>query len=322
MNEPQIKLRPPQFLTALGMTTLMFCTISLGVLAADGADANKAGAAGYKKLAGDLVQSFDSKGKARIGVLGFGTAGGGKSPEKLNTAAQLARAELEQALSQNSAVDVIARDRLADLENENDFQNKKSEIKGVDAIVRGNLFYKGTTVAVHAELVFLDGKKKMTSVEIPPEFLGLPRLAQEETEMPPALASVRISDQTMFDIHGLSVKLRGIQTLLQVPAKNANSEDAAAIALVLKKSLQTRKAEQRVAAEKVIAEMEKLSSLDSTMVEQAFNERRSELLLKAAEAGLDTSLQRQLLGKAQDLQKQSKQDGVKLTIETIISIAN
>ncbi len=257
MNEPQIKLRPPQFLTALGMTTLMFCTISL-----------------------------------------------------------------EQALSQNSAVDVIARDRLADLENENDFQNKKSEIKGVDAIVRGNLFYKGTTVAVHAELVFLDGKKKMTSVEIPPEFLGLPRLAQEETEMPPALASVRISDQTMFDIHGLSVKLRGIQTLLQVPAKNANSEDAAAIALVLKKSLQTRKAEQRVAAEKVIAEMEKLSSLDSTMVEQAFNERRSELLLKAAEAGLDTSLQRQLLGKAQDLQKQSKQDGVKLTIETIISIAN
>jgi hypothetical protein len=264
------------------------------------------------------VKSGDQR--LRVGVLPFGSAGGGESADALSTAAQLVRAEMENAFSKKDRVDLIARDRLADLELEGDFQNKKVEIKGVDVLSRGNIFYKGRTVAIHAELVFLDGRKKAASIEVDPSVVGLVKRAPEEVEMPPALASIRISDQTLFDIKITQVKIAGIQARLGALGITMTKEDRTATGAVLTKALVTRRKELEVAAEKVIDELEKLSALDRTIVAQSFAERRSELILKAAEQGLDTDLQCKLLGKFEGLYQQAALSGVKVQPSGVLDL--
>lgn len=118
------------------------------------------GRAAFEQLSGELIKGLPVDGKIKIGVLGTASAGGGKSPEKMEAALKMTRAEVERALSRSPQVELIARDQLADIETEGGFQNKKVEIKGVDALVRGTLFYKGRTVSLHVELVFLDGRNR------------------------------------------------------------------------------------------------------------------------------------------------------------------
>jgi hypothetical protein len=267
-----------------------------------------------------LVDLKSGDQKLRVGVLPFGSAGGGESADALSTAAQLVRAEMENAFSKNDRVDLIARDRLGELELEGDFQNKKVEIKDVDVLSRGNIFYKGRSVAIHAELVFLDGRKKAASIEVEPSVVGLVKRAPEEVEMPPALASIRISDQTLFDIKITQVKISGIQTRLKVLGETMSKDDQVATTAVLTKALGTRKKEMDVAAEKVISELEKLAVLDETIVAQSFAERRNELILKSAEDGLDTDLQRKLLGKFELLYQQRTRAGVKVQPSVILDL--
>lgn len=274
----------------------------------------------FKRLATDLLRGHEAAVKLKLGVLGVNSAGGGKSAEQMTAATKLAKAEIEQAFSGLGQVEIIARDQLADLEIERGFQNKKVEIEGVDALVRGTLFYKGRSVSVHFELVFLDGKTQSGSAELDPEYLGLPRLAPEETELPPALASVRIADQTLFDIKVAEVKIHGIKARLGVPTNGMSAEDAAALRSTLDKAMNTRLTEQKVGAEKVIGELNKLTLLDAVIVNGAFKERRSEILLKGAEEGLDTELQRKLLGKLEDLYYRSTKTGLKLTVDSIIGL--
>lgn len=267
-----------------------------------------------------LVDAQKGDKRLRVGVLPFGSAGGGESAEALAIAAQLVRSEMENAFSKSDRVDLIARDRLADLELEGDFQNKKVEIKGVDFLSRGNLFYKGRSVAIHVELVSLDGRKKVASIEVEPSVVGLVMKAPEEIDMPPALASIRISDQALFDIKITQVKIAGIQNRLGALSVTMTTEDRAATGAVLTNALMTRKKELVVAAEKVISELEKLVALDKTIVAQSFAERRNELILKAAEEGLDTELQRKLLGKFEGLYRQVSQAGVKVQPSVVLSL--
>lgn len=82
-----------------------------------------------------------------------------------------------------------------------------------------------------------------------------------------------------------------------------------------------RETEQRIGAEKVVGELDKLATLDALIVHSAFDERRNEILLKGAEEGLDTDLQRKLLVKLRDIYQRSTKAGLKLTGDAIIGLA-
>jgi hypothetical protein len=55
-------------------------------------------------------------------------------------------------------------------------------------------------------------------------------------------------------------------------------------------------------------------------VAQSFAERRSELILKAAEQGLDTDLQCKLLGKFEGLYQQAALSGVKVQPSGVLDL--
>ena len=113
------------------------------------------------------------QGQTNIGVGEFFDG----STDKASQFSALLKAEFEKALSAESHVKVITRERLGELELEGRFQSDKSfvqgnttkiQVKGIDILVRGRLFRTGEKVAVHAELVHLSGGEIVrASVELP-----------------------------------------------------------------------------------------------------------------------------------------------------------
>lgn len=121
----------------------------------------------FTKLADDLTVLIPSgKPSVRLGVGNFLY----QNTEMMSPFSMKIRDEMEIKLGKKNGVEMVARDRLADLENEAEFQKSyalvepgskvgKLKVKGIEGIVRGRFYVEGSSVVVYAEVVWLpDGK--------------------------------------------------------------------------------------------------------------------------------------------------------------------
>lgn len=126
----------------------------------------------YMVIASKLAESVKN-GPVNVGIGSFyyGTNVQGSAYSAL------LRKELEIAVNKTDKFELVARSNLAELYEAGDFNRdicdpgsgvKDVKIKGIDAIIRGNFFYKFPAVTVYAELAWLaDGKIDTAKVEIP-----------------------------------------------------------------------------------------------------------------------------------------------------------
>lgn len=121
----------------------------------------------FSKLSKDLVSSVpSSKYPIRLGVGNFLY----QDTDMMSPFSSKLREEIEMKLSQNNGIEVVARDRISELEDEAQFQKTygliepgtrvdKLKINGIEGIVRGRFYVEGDSVVIYTEVAWLQGGK-------------------------------------------------------------------------------------------------------------------------------------------------------------------
>ena len=121
----------------------------------------------FPKLIEDLNLSISSeKEPIRLGVGNFLY----QDTEMMSPFSSKLREEIEMKLSQCNGIEVVARNRLSDLEEEAQFQKEYDfiepgtkvdhlKINGIEGIVRGRFYVEGDHVVIYTEVAWLQGGK-------------------------------------------------------------------------------------------------------------------------------------------------------------------
>jgi curli biogenesis system outer membrane secretion channel CsgG len=117
----------------------------------------------YLELAEQLAQASGGSGKINVGIGNFVY----EDTDLLSPYSAMLKDELGIALPKAGKFEVIARERLADLQNEGKFQAKdfvepgteakRVQIEGVQGIIRGRFYYQAPNLTIYAEYANLDG---------------------------------------------------------------------------------------------------------------------------------------------------------------------
>jgi hypothetical protein len=137
---------------------ILFCLPTVGIVYAEQTDKDKEP---LSELARELSQLVKQE-KTNIGVGNFLF----ENTSLMSPLSSLLREELEMQLRKFDKFKVIARDRIADLEMEGQYQAsivepgnklKPFQIAGIDGIIRGRFYVAGDKLTIYTELAWLNG---------------------------------------------------------------------------------------------------------------------------------------------------------------------